>query len=184
MGDNDPAKQEKLSESVNHLNLQDPPNQRDSPFLSPTDKDKPNSSTTPFHVLVWAVSSQDTEATTTNPVRAESTRTEQRTNQNLLTQYLQEMDQYLRDHTNLKEGLAYKNCRPCEYSEVRKIISKQEESVFKSADLDPQKRKAYENRAEIFNQVTIVFQLFLPLSYAGPTCDVFWGAVKRLLHVS
>lgn len=42
-------------------------------------------------------------------------------------------------------------------------------------------RRLYEERMDVFNMADMLFQLFFPLTFHGPTTGKYWGALNRLM---
>ncbi|RFU26987.1 hypothetical protein B7463_g9343, partial [Scytalidium lignicola] len=99
-----------------------------------------------------------------------------------LCEDLKEIDEFLTNKTNLNDRLVYKNCPTRDRIELYKFLSKQRKEVTEGKDIDRGLQKRYETMVDILNAAELLFKLFLPPGFQGPTVGKYWGALYRLLE--
>ena len=92
---------------------------------------------------------------------------------------LKTADEFMLQKTPFSVKMAYKDCKDSTREEVYNYL-KELAADFENDEAD---KHSYEERIDVFNAADLLFQLFLPPTFNGPTVGRFWGAIARLVKV-
>ena len=92
---------------------------------------------------------------------------------------LKAADGFMFQKTPFSVKMAYRDCKESTREEVYSYM-KGLAAEFENDEAD---RRSYEERIDVFNAADLLFQLFLPPTFNGPTVGRFWGAIARLVKV-
>lgn len=99
-----------------------------------------------------------------------------------LNKQLAAAEKFFLDNTSYAQQRAYKSCGGATRADVRAYLADRGDEVeARASDL---LRLAYEERVGIFDAADVLFQLFLPRGFDGPTTSQYWASVKSLVLVS
>lgn len=98
-----------------------------------------------------------------------------------LYEQLSAAEKFLTEQTSYTAQKGYKKCELMTRDGVSEYLTKLEARVDKKAD--DAIRRSYDERIDIFNMADMLFQLFFPLTFQGPTTGKYWGALSQLMKV-
>lgn len=94
---------------------------------------------------------------------------------------LQEADNFLTHQTAFTDRKTFKACEGSSRSEVYTMLANMATQVDENgAD---EMRRLYEERIDVYNAASILYDLFLPKDLKDPTSKKYWGAVKEMARV-
>lgn len=98
-----------------------------------------------------------------------------------LHEQLSAAEKFLTEKTSYSAQRGYKRCELMTRDGVRehleKLAARVEEKRSDTA------RRSYEERLDVFDKAEMLFQLFFPLTFHGPTTGKYWGALSKLMIV-
>lgn len=101
---------------------------------------------------------------------------------NKVEDQLNSVEKFISQQCPYPDSKAYRTCEVATRAEVHQHLASLASRVN---ELDnSHARTLYEEAIELYNYAETVFDLFLPLSFDGPTTRKFWGAVRLLTVVS
>ncbi|RCI15543.1 hypothetical protein L249_3396 [Ophiocordyceps polyrhachis-furcata BCC 54312] len=89
-------------------------------------------------------------------------------------------EEFLLSNTSFSQQRAYKSCISASRQDVLASLASQ---TFE-AEADDAMRASHEERVELYGLSEMIFNLFLPPDFDGPTADKFWGSVSSFVVVS
>jgi len=110
----------------------------------------------PFHVFTWMSKCKAFESST-DP---------------LLARIMDQEDEFLREGSGSHDGHAYRHARTDSRENVYEYLRRNENLRGETPE--------YVVKVNLFNSADLVFQFFLPLGAALPTCSQFWGSIMTL----
>ncbi|KAK0392500.1 hypothetical protein NLU13_1995 [Sarocladium strictum] len=97
---------------------------------------------------------------------------------NKVEDQLNSVEKFISQQCPYPDSKAYRTCEVATRTEVHQYLASMASRVN---ELDNSRiRTLYEEAIELYNYAETVFDLFLPLSFDGPTTRKFWGAVRLL----
>ncbi|KAH8819883.1 hypothetical protein F5884DRAFT_762073 [Xylogone sp. PMI_703] len=95
---------------------------------------------------------------------------------------LKEIDEFLTNKTNLNDRLMYKKCPSRDRLELYKLVAKERKRLTEGTSIDRSQQKRYEAMVDTLNAAELLFKLFLPSDFQGPTVEKYWGALHQILE--
>jgi hypothetical protein len=101
---------------------------------------------------------------------------------NKVEEQLKGLEKFIGQQCPYSDSKAYKTCEVATRAEVHEHL---ESMAIRVNKLDDSRiRTLYEEAIELYNYAETVFELFLPVTFDGPTTRKYWGAIKLLTLVS
>lgn len=95
---------------------------------------------------------------------------------------LEAAEKFLAIDAAYSDGHVYRNLKESSRQECYNHLAALSDTMSDSENNDD--KAAYDEAVDIFNVADILFNLFLPDDFSGPTSTKFWGAVWAIVHVS
>ena len=133
-----------------------------------------------FHAFIWL----NSEKLVSGEIGSQTDKDTSSTDEMRLKADLEEIVVLLSKKAGTANRHAFKCCPSQRRREVHGRILKEVNHIPHDRVVDQSERQILENKVEIWNKLSKLFQFFLPHNFEGPTTDKFWGAVAKLLDVS
>lgn len=98
-----------------------------------------------------------------------------------LYEQLSAAEKFLTEQTSYSAQRGYKQCRLMARDGVNEYLTNLAPRIDEKAN--DTLRRLYEERIDVFNMADMLFQLFFPLTFHGPTTGKYWGALNKLMKV-
>jgi hypothetical protein len=96
-----------------------------------------------------------------------------------LHEQLSAAEKFLTEQTSYSAQRGYKQCGLMARNGVNEYLTNLAPRVDEKAN--DTLRRLYEERIDVFNMADMLFQLFFPLAFHGPTTGKYWGALNKLM---
>ncbi|KAH6608778.1 mg2+ transporter [Trichoderma cornu-damae] len=98
-----------------------------------------------------------------------------------LREQLSAAEKFMTEQTSYSAQRGYKKCglmtRDGVHEYLIKLAARVEERAIDAV------RRSYDERIDVFNMADMLFQLFFPLTFQGPTTGKYWGALSKLIKM-
>jgi hypothetical protein len=98
-----------------------------------------------------------------------------------LHEQLSAAEKFLTEQTSYSAQRGYKTCGLMAREGVNDYLSSLAARIDEKTN--DTVRRSYDERIDVFNMADMLFQLFFPLSFHGPTTGKYWGALNKLVKV-
>ncbi|KAH8121649.1 hypothetical protein LI328DRAFT_158084 [Trichoderma asperelloides] len=98
-----------------------------------------------------------------------------------LYEQLSAAEKFLTEQTSYSAQRGYKQCRLMARDGVNEYLTNLAPRIDEKAN--DTLRRLYEERIDVFNMADMLFQLFFPLTFHGPTTGKYWGALNKLMKM-
>ncbi|RFU72016.1 mg2+ transporter [Trichoderma arundinaceum] len=98
-----------------------------------------------------------------------------------LHEQLSAAEKFLTEQTSYSAQRGYKKCELMTREGVHEYLTKLATRVEEKAS--DAVRRSYDERIDIFNMADMLFQLFFPITFQGPTTGKYWGALSKLMKI-
>lgn len=96
-----------------------------------------------------------------------------------LYEQLSAAEKFLTEQTSYSAQKGYKQCGLMARDGVNEYLTNLAPRIDEKAN--DTLRRLYEERIDVFNMADMLFQLFFPLAFHGPTTGKYWGALNKLM---
>lgn len=96
-----------------------------------------------------------------------------------LYEQLSAAEKFLTEQTSYSAQRGYKQCGLMARDGVNEYLTNLAPRIDEKAN--DTLRRLYEERIDVFNMADMLFQLFFPLTFHGPTTGKYWGALNKLM---